>query len=67
MTMAQLESLLREIAAHMATTPPAALGPLLWGLGLVIVLRRVRRGARIERRPARPAAAPVARDLRTAA
>jgi len=52
-------TLLHEIVAHVATTPPAALGPLLWGGGLLVVLRRLRR-PRVEERPA-------ADDLRPAA
>ena len=67
MTMAETPTLLREIAAHMATTPPAVLGPLLWGGGLLVMLRRLRRPARREERPATSAAEPAADDLRPAA
>jgi len=59
-------TLLHEIAAHMATTPPAVLGPLLWGGGLLVVLRRLRR-PRISERPAAPRIQPAVDDLRPAA
>lgn len=59
-------TLLHEIVAHMATTPPAALGPLLWGGGLLVVLRRLRR-PRVEERTAAPQAERAADHLRPAA
>lgn len=67
MTMAQIETLLREIAAHMATTPPAVLGPLLWGGGLLFLLRRLQRRPRSIARPAAPAVEAAVDDLRPAA
>jgi glycosyltransferase A (GT-A) superfamily protein (DUF2064 family) len=67
MTMADAPSLLREIAAHMATTPPAVLGPLLWGGGLLFLLRRFERRPPLEERRVTPAAKPTAADLRSAA
>ena len=60
MTMTQL---LHEIAAHMATTPPAALGPLLWGGGLLLALRRLQRRPR----PAPPVVQMADDELRPAA
>lgn len=62
-----MELLLREIAAHMATTPPAALAPLLWGVGMLLVLRRVRRHEPVAPRPAASRTAPGADDVRSAA
>jgi hypothetical protein len=59
-------TLLHEVLAHVVTTPPAALGPLLWGGSLLLALRRLRR-PRVEERPAAPQTEPAADDLRPAA
>lgn len=60
-------TMIHEIATHMATTPLAALAPLLWGTGLLVVLRRVMRRPVPQRGHEAPAADVVAEDLRPAA
>jgi hypothetical protein len=67
MTMIQLDSLAHEIAVHMTTTPIAALAPLLWAAGLMVVLRRAMRRSVPRRGHEVPAATPVTDDLRSAA